>query len=313
MSTFLVTLFSVGILLLSAVPGYLFIKCKLVKEDFIPGVSKILVYICQPAIAIYSFANLECNAETLLNMGIFSLLVIALHIIILVGVYFSFGKSRKKAVFGVITVSSTLSNATFFGIPIIEALLPDIASQLIVYASIYSLIINVVGWSVGAALISGNIKYISVKRVLLNPAMISTVVAFLIFLFGIRLPGTLLSSITVMGKMATPLSMLVLGMRLATVDLGSVFCDTKLYLSSVIKQVIMPLVAFAAVFFLPIDAGIKAVFYILAACPTASVTLAFAEMLESGQREASGAILLSTILSIVSLPIMALLMALLIL
>ena len=310
MSTFLITFFSVGILLLSAVPGYLFIKCNLVKEDFIPGVSKILVYVCQPAIAIYSFANVKFSFDVLWDMVLFSLLVVVLHVVVLVGVYFVFGGARKRAAWGIITVSSTFANCTFFGIPIIEALFPEIASGLIVYASIYSLIMNIIGWTVGAALISGNTKYISIKKVFLNPATISTGVAFLIFLVGITIPDTLLSSITVMGKMATPLSMLVLGMRLACIDLKSIFCDKKLYFSMLIKQFLMPLVAFAIIFFIPMDAGIKASFYILAACPTASVVLAFAEMLESGQKSASGSILLSTILSIVSLPIMVLLMTL---
>jgi predicted permease len=241
-------------------------------------------------------------------MAIFSLLVIALHVAVLVGVYFLFGGARKRAVYGIITVSSTFANCTFFGIPIIEALLPDIASGLIVYASIFSLIMNIIGWTVGAALISGNTKYISFKKVFLNPATLGTGVAFLIFLFGINIPATLLSSITVMGKMATPLSMLVLGMRLATIDARSVFCDRKLYLSSAIKQVVMPLLAFLIILFIPIDSGLKSCLYILAACPTASVVLAFAEMLENGQKEASGAILLSTIFSIVSLPVMVLLM-----
>ena len=226
MSTFLITLFSVGILLASAIPGYLFIKCKMVKEDFIPGVSKILVYICQPAIAVYSFAELEFSLDVLGKMGLFTLLVTVLHILVLLGVYFAFGGARKRAVYGIITVSSTFANCTFFGIPIIEALLPDIASSLIAYAAIYSLVMNIIGWTVGAALISGDVKYISLKKVFLNPATISTGAAFLIFLFGISLPATLLSSITVMGKMATPLSMFVLGMRLATVDARSVFCDS---------------------------------------------------------------------------------------
>ena len=188
MSTFLITLFSVGILLFSAVPGYLFIKCKLVKEDFIPGVSKILVYICQPAIAIYGFAGLEVSGKILFDMLIFSLLVIALHAVVLVGVYFLFGGKGKMAVYGIITVSATASNCTFFGIPILEALFPEIASGLIVYASIYSLIMNIMGWTVGAALISGNMRFISLKKVFLNPATISTGAAFLIFLLGITIP-----------------------------------------------------------------------------------------------------------------------------
>ena len=110
-----------------AVPGYLFIRCKLVREDFIPGVSKILVYICQPAIAIYSFAGVDFSLEILRDMGIFSMLVIALHVVIMLIVYFLFGVRRKRAIYGIITVSATASNCTFFGIPILEALFPGTA------------------------------------------------------------------------------------------------------------------------------------------------------------------------------------------
>lgn len=308
MDTFFIALIAVGVLLLAAVPGFLFIKTKLVNESFISGVSKILVYISQPAIAIYTFAGIDFSRQVLCDMGLFALLTFAVHGVMLLAVYLVLRQRYEQAVYRIITIATTFSNCTFFGIPIIEALLPDIASEVVVYAAVYSLVMNIIGWTVGAAIISRDTKFISLKKIFLNPAMLGTGAAFIIFAFSIPIGQELLGIITTMGKMATPLSMIVLGMRIATVQPKPLFCDVRLYLSSALKQIAMPLVAFASLYFLPIDTGLKCVFYILTACPTASVVLNYSEILGEGQKEASSALLLSTITSIATLPIMVLLM-----
>lgn len=310
MTTFLATLFAVSILLALAVPGFLFIKCKLVKEDFIPGVSKILLYVCQPAIAIYSFQNIEFSYDVLRNLGLFTLFCIAIHAIILLSVYFLLGKNRNSVLGKIVSLSSCFANCTFFGIPLIEAIFPEEAPGLIVYAALYALILNIFGWTAGAAILSGDTKFISVKRICLNPTTLGTVAAFLLLAFSITLPETLLSHVTIVGKMATPLSMLVLGMRLATADLKSIFLNGKLYIASFVKLVAMPVVSFLLIYFIPISPLVKASFFILGACPTASLALAFAEMFGEGQKEASASILLSTILSIATLPLLAFMMEL---
>lgn len=308
METFLIALAAVGALLFAAVPGYLFIKTKLANESVIPFVSKLLVYICQPAIAIYTFAGLEFSWETLRDMGLFMLITLLFHSVVLGATYLILRKKSEKAVYRIITIAMTFSNCTFFGIPIIEALLPEISKGLLAYASIYSLAMNLIGWTIGAAIITHNTKYITVKKIFINPAFLGTFAAFIIFAFSIPVQSDIMNMITLMGKMATPLSMLGLGMRIATVDLRSVFCDVRLYISSAVKQIVMPLIAFLVIWFLPIDAGIKCVFYILNACPTAAVVLSYSEILGEGQREASCALLLSTITSIATLPLMVLLL-----
>ena len=73
----------------------------------------------------------------------------------------------------------------------------------------------------------------------------------------------------------------------------------------------MPLVAFLAVFFIPLPTEVKATFFIICACPTASIVLNFSELIGEGQREAASMVLLSTILSIATLPVMVLLLPLL--
>ena len=89
------------------------------------------------------------------------------------------------------------------------------------------------------------------------------------------------------------------------------FTTKQIYISIAMKQFLMPILALLMIVFLPVDSGMKAVLYIICCCPVASVVLNFSEILGEGQKEAASTVLLSTILSILTLPIMTLLLPLL--
>ena len=114
--------------------------------------------------------------------------------------------------------------------------------------------------------------------------------------------------INITGNMATPLSMLIMGMRLGTMELKSLFTNVRVYVTVFIKMIIMPLCGLAFVYFLPLSTEIKMTFYILCACPTASVVLNFAEIVGEGQKEAAAMVLSATILSVLTMPVMMLML-----
>lgn len=308
MKTFLVALGAVAVLLAAAVPGYVLKKKNMVSEDTMPSLSKILLYICTPCLSIYTFKNATFSMEMLGNIGVFSLLALLVQVIILGIAYLLFRRKMKEPLYRIMTIACALGNCAFFGIPILEALYPETASGLLIYTSVYAIIMNVIGWTIGAAIISQNLKYVSVKKVLLNPATVALVLAVPFFVFEIPLPESLDSMISLIGRMATPISMLIMGMRLATTDLKRLFTTKQIYIAIFMKQFVMALVCLLLVAFLPVDGGMKAVLYIICCCPVASVVLNFSEILGEGQKEAASAVLLSTLFSIVTLPIMVLLL-----
>ena len=308
MKTFLVALGAVAVLLAAAVPGYVLKKKNMVSEDTMPSLSKILLYICTPCLSIYTFKNATFSMEMLGNIGVFSLLALLVQVIILGIAYLLFRRKMKEPLYRIMTIACALGNCAFFGIPILEALYPETASGLLIYTSVYAIIMNVIGWTIGAAIISQNLKYVSVKKVLLNPATVALVLAVPFFVFEIPLPESLDSMISLIGRMATPISMLIMGMRLATTDLKRLFTTKQIYIAIFMKQFVMALVCLLLVAFLPVDGGMKAVLYIICCCPVASVVLNFSEILGEGQKEAAAAVLLSTLFSIVTLPIMVLLL-----
>jgi predicted permease len=137
------------------------------------------------------------------------------------------------------------------------------------------------------------------------------IIAFLIFILSIDLPDQLLSMITIAGRMASPLSMIILGMRLATVDLKQLFCDARHYFAVGVNQIVMPLVSLLIVVFLPISSDVKIAFFITSSCPIAASVLNYSELAGVGQKQAASLVLLGTILSVVTLPLMMLLLPLL--
>jgi len=101
--------------------------------------------------------------------------------------------------------------------------------------------------------------------------------------------------------------MTILGMRLATAKFKTVFLRPLQYLAVIAKQTLIPLFVFGVVSLLPVDVFIKELSFILFCCPVASNVLNFAEIGGKGQEEASGCVLLGTSLSIITMPLMLLL------
>ena len=111
--------------------------------------------------------------------------------------------------------------------------------------------------------------------------------------------------------MTTPMCMLILGMRLATVTPRDLFLNPRIYLSTAIKNVVYPLLSFLIIYFIPLPTYIKITFFLLGCCPAASMVLNMSELVGEGQTQAACSVLISTLSCIVTIPVLALMIPLL--
>ena len=199
-----------------------------------------------------------------------------------------------------------MGNYGFFGIPLLNGLMPD-EPDAVVYVAIMSILLNFSAFTFGSMIISGDKKYISVKKIFLNPSVLSAAVALPLFVLGVRLPSQVSSILEVFVSISTPLCMFVLGMRLATVKFSQVFSNPYAYLAVFIKQIITPLSAILLAMLLPCDPTLEKTLIVLSACPIASVILNLSEVIDSGQKHAVNTVLLGTMLSIITIPLIMLL------
>ena len=313
MQAFLTTLIMVGIMLLTAVPGYILVKVKAIKPESISAFSKVLMFICQPALTVYSFNKADFSKELSINLLIFFGIITAVQLIFIGFFYLVFRKKMEDIRYRITTVATTLSNCSFLGVPLLEAIFPN-SPNVAAYSMMYFLSMNLLGWTLVSAIITRNKKYISVKSMILNPALLSLIVALPFFFTGFKISavngqflGQLENMINILGKMTTPLCMLVMGMRLATISFKNLFTSWMQYFAVGINQIVFPLFVLGILYLLNVDKELMLCMYIMCACPIASVVQNYAEILGEGQATAANMVLLGSMCSIITLPILALL------
>ena len=295
---------NVGIMLLSAVPGFVFAKTKFMKAESISTLAKLLLYFCQPCLSIYSFQKVQYSKELFLNMLLFFAISFCIQNLVLIILKITYSKKSEDARFKVATVAPVLGNVGFLGIPLLEALLPQ-NPEVIAYAATFIIGMNITSWTFGAFVLTGDKSFIKPKKIFLNPPVLTLFITLPLFFTKTSLPDVLLNFVTIPAKFSTPLCMIILGMRFATTNLKEMFTSPTVYISTILKLIIFPLFTFLLTYWLPIDYSMKVTIFILCACPTASVVLSLAEISNTGgQKYAAYTILMTTICCSITIPLL---------
>lgn len=198
-------------------PGFFLTKANVLKEEHIKGFAVFLLYVCSPALSIYSFQQSECNMEILINIGILLLVTTFMQVLIMgIGFLINIKTYKIDGASRVATVAAAFGNVGFFGVPILQALLPD-HPEAMVYSAVMSVMMNLIGWTLGMFMMSGDRKHVSVKNFLINPTTLCLLIALPLFFTNTSLPKPVMNFVEFFSKMSTPTAMTVLGMRLAFV------------------------------------------------------------------------------------------------
>ena len=293
------------IMFLLAAVGYICFRTKKITMEGCRTISNILIYLSLPCVIINSFL-VEFSAEKLMGL-IYSSLAAALVMIVSIvvsRVFFS-----KDAI---LCFASSFSNPGFFGIPLIVATLSDGA---VFYVAAFIAFVNLLQWSYGVALLTTDVsaakekgsrkKFLpSPKRLFTAPFMIATIIGLFFFLTGIPMPNLIYKGIQYISGLNTPLAMFTIGIYLAQTNPAKMFKKSKLYLLSAVRLLIIPLVSMLVLFFLPEEfSEMKMALLIVAACPTGSNVAVYAQLYDSDYSYAVETVIISTLLSIVSIPL----------
>ena len=107
------------------------------------------------------------------------------------------------------------------------------------------------------------------------------------------------------GDMTTPLSMIVVGVELANSDIKMIVKSRNLRITAFFAMVMSPALTLLAVYWLPIDAMVKAILVFAAAFPSAVVTVAMAAQEKKNSILAAQGVALTCLVSLVTIPIWA--------
>ena len=148
---------------------------------------------------------------------------------------------------------------------------------------------------------------ISLKRVLLNPNVISAFIGFAVFCLNITLPNILSQTMSLVGGLTTPLSMLLIGTRVCGIRPGDLK-DKDYHIAATLRLIVLPLLALLLLRPLHLDDCVWRTIYLLTAMPCGTLTAMQAELYGGDSRFAARAIAYSTLLSLATVPVMSLLL-----
>ena len=289
--------------LLYIIPGFLCCKTKIAKADHLSTLSAILMYVCSPCMIVSSFMETERSLQNIGKIMLFFVVALIIQTVLTFVLYGLFRRKFDDVKYRMLTVSFGLGNAGFFGIPIIKAVLPG-HPEVACFACVYIVGMNMLTFTIGAYCLTGDKKRMAMKRAFLNPSFISLVVALVLYALNVKsiMPDMLNDAIILLNKITTPLCMIILGIRLASVSFKKLFARVFVYVTCACKLIIFPFICLLLVWFLPVDNIFKAAMFILGGTPCASVMLNIAEMYNGETELAANCVLLSTLLCIFTIP-----------
>ena len=158
-------------------------------------------------------------------------------------------------------------------------------------------------------MITGTVKPKEVVRtVCTNPVLIAVVIGLVIYLCQIPVPEVIEQPLALIGNMNTPLSMIITGMMIAGSNLAQMLCDRRILSVVGIRMLLIPAVCFALFFTCGFSGMAAGVVLLLEACPSAAITSVFAVQYSYDEEFAAGSVVITTLLSIVILPVCAMLL-----
>lgn len=320
---------NVAILFLMMIPGIILKKCKLIGDGFGKGISNLVLYIAQPCLIFLAYVR-EFDKSVLIGSLWVLLFSLIAHVVFSVVAFLMFKKAPDCAR-RMLRFATIFSNAAFMGIPLIAAVIES--PSALIYASVYNITFNLFLWTLGVYICTGERDLdndgdvdaddhkiqkkhseASLKKALLHPVTLAAALGLVFFLSPLDAYLTkatvIMDGLEMLKNLVAPLSMIVIGIRLADIDFRGFFTDKNLYIFLALRHLLLPLAVAGLCRLLTLtgwmDENVYLVTVIMASAPAASSATMFAEKYDCDAAYVSKLVSLSTILSIATMPLVLL-------
>lgn len=295
---FIGVLTQVVILFILIIIGTVLTKAKMLGENGVKNMTDVVLYTVTPCVIIKSFMR-EFEASAFKNLLISFLIAFLSHIgfIILSRILI---RDKNQSNEAVLRFGTIFSNCGFMSIPLQQALLGDTG---VFYGSSYIAIFQLFIWSYGILTMSGDRKYVSPKKLIINPGLIGLAIGLVIFLFSIPIPKIIAEPISYMSSLNTPLPMIIIGYHLAHSNLIEGLKSFKCLYAIFIKLFIFPLFTLGVMYICGVRGTLLVSSVISTSAPTAAMATMFSAKFNRNTSLSVNMVSLSTAFSLISMPI----------
>lgn len=313
MEQFGIVLSQIGVFLALICVGILAIKLRVLDEAALPGISNLVMKVALPCY-IFIKAVTSATRQSLMDSLVIVPVGLMLYVVLVLVsrcVERAFGlKGNRERLY---RASAVFGNIGFMGIPLVSAIYPDTA---ILYVSVFTIVDQLVFWTYGVTLTypesdqKRGFSPSSLKN-LVSPPLVAIVLAVVFILAGIPVPALAQTVLEDVGATSMPLALIYIGAVLYSEDVRAVLKCRELYAEIVVKMIAVPIACFVALSTLGMAEDMAATVAYMAALPGIELVPMLAEAHGSDGDYAVGAVMMTTIACLFTLPLVSLLLTIL--
>ena len=289
--------------------GMILFRRRVLSEEGSKQISGLIINVTNPALLICSALD-DGPKASLRDLGI-ALAAYAAVFVILIAVGFLLPCLLRvpKDLHYAYQMLTVFGNVGFIGIPLASAVL---GSESLIFVSIFNLLFNLLVYTLGISLLQRaagqadkDVTIPSSGRLqkLVNAGTVSAAVTVIFYLGNFHVPTVISSALSYTGRATTLLSMLVLGVSVAQIAPKEIFSHPKLYLFTLLRQILVPIGCILFMGSLIDNRLILNTMLLMVAVPAANMPLMLAKQLDMETDSISQGIILTTILSLVTVPV----------
>ena len=285
--------------------GFVIVKARLLKSEDSRVLSVIVLYLIVPCVIINAF-QVDYTKDTVQGLLI-ALAASVLTQIVLLIVISVFGKLIHLN--EVEVASIYYSNSGNLIVPIVTFIL---GKEWVLYGCVFMSVQLVFLWTHCKKIISREASY-DWKKIVLNINMISIVIGVILFFTRIHLPSDINSTLSAVGSMIGPASMIVTGMIFAGMDFKQIFANKRVYFVSFFRLIIVPVIALFLIkcsqlsTFSSNGNKLMMIVFLAIITPSASTVTQMCQVYGNDSQYASAINVVTTLLAIVTMPLMVML------
>ena len=289
----------VAILFVLIALGFFCGKAKLISGISAKHLTDLVLYFATPCIMIQSFQNVRYDTGLALNLAVTALCAVLIMTcsIVLCRLIFRDKNENRRIV---LRFAAVFSNCGFMSRPLQRAVL---GSRGVFYGAVFVAVFNVIVWSYGLVDMSGGKKAFSVKKLILNPGVLGAAAATVLFLTKVSLPDIVLSPISYIAALNTPIPMLVIGYHLSQAKLRKNLGDKGIYAVTAIRLAVIPVSALFLMKLFGVDSDVLISCTVAASAPAAAMTAMFSTKFNRDTQLSVGLVSVTTLVSIITMPV----------
>lgn len=297
--------------------GFVLARLSLLDQHTKQKLTKILLYVTTPLMMIDAFYDRakmlddQQSAATVPIGRLFAYAFVFYLLLIVLSLLLTALIRPPKSDRRLYMFMTIFGNVGFMGFPLVQSVY---GSEGLFYAAIVNSVFNIFVYTFGVVLMGGtehaegrltdHIRKIPWKKLLLTPAVIGTAVGILIFIFRIPLPGIIADTCSTLGDLTPPLAMLVVGANLSGMKIKNILTNMRMNIYVLLRQIALPLIFWLIISRIVRHPVLAPTLLLMSCMPVANTTALFATEYNGNETLASQGIFLTTLLSLVSFPLL---------